>query len=158
MSERTSESAFSKGLAALARRDYLEALAYFEASLQLAKVAGHAPSMKALSYYGLCVAMTSQRIDQARRICEQAIEVEFYNPELYLNLGRVYLKDGARALAFGAFVRGLQINPRHAALVREVRHLGVRRRPVLGFLGRRHPLNHLLGWLRAGVRPRVPAH
>jgi tetratricopeptide (TPR) repeat protein len=158
MTERTSENAFNKGLSAVGRRDYLEALAYFEASMQLGKVSGTPPPMKYLSYYGLCLAMTSQRINEARRICEQAIEVEFYNPDLYLNLGRVYLKEGERGQAFGAFVRGLQLNPRHAALVRELRRLGIRRRPVLGFLRRNNPLNRMLGLLRASARQQAQAH
>ncbi|HEU4401975.1 MAG TPA: hypothetical protein VFT43_07700, partial [Candidatus Polarisedimenticolia bacterium] len=92
------------------------------------------------------------RLREAQEICEGAVRAEFYNPELYLNLGRVYLKGGDRARAFGAFVRGLQLSPRHPALIQSIRRLGIRRRPVLRFLGRRHPFNRVLGRMRATAR------
>jgi len=151
MSERPSENAFNKGLAAVCRKEYLEALAYFEASMQLGRGAGMEPPMKYLSYYGLCLAMVSNRVDEAREICETALEAEFYNPDLYLNLGCVYLRAGDRARAFDTLVRGLHLNPRHSGLVRQVRRLGIRRRPVLSFLGRNNAVNRLLGKLRSGL-------
>jgi tetratricopeptide (TPR) repeat protein len=155
MQERQSESAFMKGLQAVTRGEYLEALAYFEASMQLGqRGSAGAPPMKYLSYYGLCLAMASERVREAQEICENAVRAEFYNPELYLNLGKVYLKAGRRRPAFGAFVRGLRLNPRHAGLIRELRRLGLRLRPVLGFLDRRNPLNRLLGRARASLSTR----
>jgi len=151
MSERTSESAFNKGLEAVCRKEYLEALAYFEASMQLGRSVGMEPPMKYLSYYGLCLAMVSNRINEAREICETALQAEFYNPDLYLNLGRVYLRSGDRASAFDTLVRGLHLNPRHSGLVREIRRLGIRKRPVLSFLRRDNPFNRLLGRMRSSA-------
>ncbi len=151
MPEPLSERSFQKGLRAVRHGEFLEALVYFEASMQLAQRAGAQPSspIKYLSYYGLCLAMTSYRVEEGREICENAVRAEFYNPDLYLNLGKVYLKAGDRGLAFETLVRGLQLNPRHPDLVKEVRRLGVRRRPIVGFLSRSHPLNRMLGRLQA---------
>jgi tetratricopeptide (TPR) repeat protein len=160
----TSENSFRRGLRAIDRGAHLEALAYFEAAVQLARRLGaEAVPMKYLSYYGWCLAVCSDRLDEAREFCETAVRSEFYNPDAYWNLGRVYLKTGDRSLAFDAFVRGLQLNPRHAGLVGELRRLGIRRRPVIRLLERGHPVNRILGRLRRGAatasnarrRPRV---
>ncbi len=149
MDTAVSENSFRRGLEAVQRRAFLEALAYFEAALKLAKRQGsEAVPMKYLSYYGLCVAVCSSRLDEARRICEAAEREEFYNPDLHWNLGRVYLRAGNRLKAFGSFVRGLQLNPRHAGLVGEIRRLGIRKRPVVRFFPRGHAVNRLLGRLR----------
>jgi len=148
----TSEKSFSRGLSAAGRGEHLEALAYFEAAVELAsRLGAESVPMKYLSYYGWCLAVCSDRLDEAREFCETAVRGEFYNPDAYWNLGRVYLRSGERSRAFETFVRGLQLNPRHTGLVRELRRLGIRRRPVIGLLGRAHPLNRVLGRLRRGL-------
>ena len=148
----TSEKSFCRGLSAAGRGDHLEALAYFEAAVHLAsRLGAETVPMKYLSYYGWCLAICSDRLDEAREFCEAAVRSEFYNPDAYWNLGRVYLRSGERSLAFDTFVRGLQLNPRHAGLVGELRRLGIRRRPVIGLLDRAHPLNRVLGRRRRGL-------
>ena len=153
MPEPASENSFLKGLDLVRRGEYLEARAYFEASMQLVKRTGiDPPPMKYLSYYGLCLAFSSDRLEEARAICEGAVAAEVGNPDLHLNLGQVYLKIGDRAAAFATLQRGLVIDPRHDGLARQVQRLGVRRRPVVRFLSRRHPMNRLLGRLSAALR------
>lgn len=148
-----SRNSFRKGLDAAARGEFLEALAYFEAAVHLARRQKEASvPMKYLSYYAWCLAMSSDRLQEAQAICEAAARSEFYNPELRLNLGRVYLRAGDRGLAFGTFVAGLKLNPGHPELRAEIRRLGIRRRPVVRFLARGHPLNRLLGRWRGGLR------
>lgn len=143
------ENSFHRGLGAIDRGAFLEALAYFEAAVHLARRrGGQAVPARYVSYYGLCLAYCSSRIDEARRICEATVRAEFYNPDLYWNLGRVHLRAGDRMQAFGSFVRGLQLNPRHAGLIREIRRLGVRRRPPLRLFPRSHPVNRILGRVR----------
>lgn len=154
MHERRAESAYRKGLTAVARGDFLEALAYFEAALTLA---GNRPgrlSIHAMSYYGLCLAMVSERRAEARDLCEAAVEAEPGSAELHLNLGRVCVAEGDRAHAFRTLVRGLRVDPRHPGLVEAMRRLGFRRRPVVTFLPRKHPLNRLLGSLRSALEDR----
>jgi len=148
----TSENSFRRGLRAVEQGDHLEALAYFEAAVQLARRLGaEAVPMKYLSYYGWCLAVCSDRLEEAREFCEAAVRSEFYNPDAYWNLGRVYLKTGDRSLAFDTIVRGLQLNPRHAGLVGVLHRLGLRRKPVLPLFDRSHPVNRLLGRLRRSL-------
>jgi tetratricopeptide (TPR) repeat protein len=153
-----SENAFRRGLEAIHHRKYLEALAYFESAVRLARRQGaEAVPMKYLSYYGLCLAVCSDRFQEASAICETAVRGEFYNPDLYWNLGRVYLRAGDRQQAFGSFVRGLRLNPRHPGLVGEIRRLGIRKRPIVRLFPRSHPLNRILGRLRGHFAQPAPA-
>jgi tetratricopeptide (TPR) repeat protein len=143
-----SENSFRRGLEAIHRRAFLEALAYFESAVRLARRQDGAPvPMKYLSYYGLCLAVCSDRFEEASALCETAVRGEFYNPDLYWNLGRVYLRAGDRHQAYGSFVRGLRLNPRHKGLIGEIRRLGMRKKPIVRFFPRSHPLNRILGRL-----------
>src|SRR5262245_27841066 len=154
MAERRAEGAYRKGLEAVARGDFLDALAFFEATLELAGGAPGRLPVSAMSYYGLCLAMAADRSPEARDICEAAVEAAPGNPEMHLNLSRVCVRQGDRAHAFRTLVRGLRVEPRHPGLVEAMRRLGFRRRPVVSFLPRHHPLNRLLGSLRAVVQGR----
>lgn len=146
MSSRSAEMSFRKGLQALDHRLYLESLAYFESSLNLEEKSGNpAPRMKYLSYYGLALSLAAGRTREAIEMCERALTVEFYNPDLYLNLARVYLSAGERRKAHKALCQGLRIEKRHTGLVSEMRRMGLRRRPVFGFLPRHHLLNRVTG-------------
>jgi hypothetical protein len=155
MLEQTTDTAFARGLNAVERGRYLEALALFETSMELTRRAGGSPPVDRLSYYGLCVAMASTRLKEAHDLCAAAVLADPSRPDHHLNLGRVHLRMGDRAGAFESFVRGLRVDRRHRGLVDALGRLGFRRRPVLAFLGRRHPLNRMLGQLRAGGRKRA---
>jgi tetratricopeptide (TPR) repeat protein len=154
MHERRAESAYRKGLTAVARGDFLEALAYFEATLELSGSHPGRLSIGAMSYYGLCLAMASERRDEARDLCEAAVEAAPGSAELHLNLSRVCVAQGDRAHAFRTLVRGLRVDPHHPGLVDALRRLGFRKRPVVGFLPRQHPVNRLLGSLRSALEAR----
>jgi tetratricopeptide (TPR) repeat protein len=154
MSERRAESAYRKGIDAVGRGDFLDALAYFEAALELAGGGSGRLPVAAMSYFGLCLAMVSDRLAEARDICEAAVEAAPSNPEMHLNLSRVCVRQGDRAHAFRTLVRGLRAAPRHPGLIEALRRLGFRRRPMVSFLPRHHPLNRLLGSLRAAVQRR----
>ncbi|MFQ5877389.1 MAG: hypothetical protein ACE5JH_06840 [Acidobacteriota bacterium] len=146
-----SKNVFRKGLRAVADGRHLEALAYIEAAMQIEGHRGAPLPMSYLSYFGLCLCLGSSRHREARELCERAARAEFYNPDLHLNLGQVCARAGDRRSAFEAYVRGLRLNPHHPGLVRALRRLGIRRRPVIGFLSRRNPVNRVLGRLRAGA-------
>ncbi|HEV8122255.1 MAG TPA: tetratricopeptide repeat protein [Candidatus Polarisedimenticolia bacterium] len=153
MPERRAESAFQKGVQAIARGDFLSALAYFEACMALQATSPGPLAVAAMSYYGLCLSCASDRLDDARHLCEAALEASPEDADLYLNLGRVCERQGEREHAFRTYVRGLRIHPRHPGLVEALRRLGFRRKPVLAFLPRGHAVNRVLGHLRAAVRP-----
>jgi tetratricopeptide (TPR) repeat protein len=154
VSTRRAERAFHKGLQSIARGDFLSALAFFEASMALQSPAGGAQAVAAMSYYGLCLACATDRLPEARDLCEAAVEASPADADLYLNLGRVCERQEDREHAFRTYVRGLRLHPRHPGLVEALRRLGFRRRPVLGFLPRDHAVNRMLGNLRAAMLKR----
>ena len=146
MSTRSAEMSFRKGLQALEERRYLESLAFFESSLNLEEKSGSpAPRMKFLSYYGLSLSLAAGRTQEAIEMCERALTVEFYNPDLYLNVAKVYLAAGQRRRAHKALCQGLRIEKRHPGLISELRRMGFRRPPLFKFLPRHHVLNRLTG-------------
>lgn len=146
MSSKSAEMSFRKGIQALEGGDYLEALAFFESSLNLEeRSANPAPRMKYLSYYGLALSLAAGRTEEAIEMCEKALSVEFYNPDLYLNAARVYLAAGLRRRAHKAICQGLRIEKRHTGLLGELKRMGLRRRPAFRFLPRSHVLNRVTG-------------
>lgn len=151
MSTHLSKHAFSKGLSAASRGNHVEALAYIEAAMRIEERAGARIPMTYLSYYGLSLSRCSNRLRKARELCERAVRAEFYNPDLYLNLGHVCVRSEDRRGAFYAFVRGLKLNSRHPGLVKALRRLGIRKRPVVRFLDRGNPINRVLAHLRTGT-------
>ena len=99
--------------------------------------------------YGLVLGLTRNEIREALRFCREAVSLESYNPDLRCNLGRVLLRAGRRREAYQSFQRGLRLQADHPGLVRAVRRLGIRRRPVLPFLSRSNLINVFLGRIRA---------
>jgi tetratricopeptide (TPR) repeat protein len=100
------------------------------------------------SYYGLGLAVVERRFNEGLELCRSAAKEEFFNPELYHNLARVHLAFGFKAEGIRYVRRGLMIDPGNAAMIDELRRLGVRRLPVLRFLPRRHAINRWLGRIR----------
>jgi len=140
------ESRFQRGLAALEGGRHLEALALFEAAIELEKKLGNqAPQARYLSFYGLCLAREGHRIREGAEFCRQAIALEFFNADLFWNYGRVLLLSDRRKDAFAAFVKGLSVQRNHQAILRELGQMGWRRPPVLAFLPRGNRINVALG-------------
>ena len=101
-----------------------------------------------LSYLGCAIARIEERHKEARALCRHAIKVEFYQPENWANLAEVMMLSGMRKEAIDAVRQGLKIDSQNERLQEMHSNLGRRRRPVVGFLGRRNPINYLLGRLR----------
>jgi hypothetical protein len=104
-----------------------------------------------LSYLGCAVARAQGRPSEGLALCEQAVKVEFYQPENWANLAEVLLLCGRRAEAMNAIEQGMDIDSRFGRLRAIHRRLGERRRPVVRFLARSNPVNHLLGLVRSQV-------
>jgi Tfp pilus assembly protein PilF len=115
------------------------------------------PTMKYRSHYGLCLALLTDRQAEAFQLCRQATETEFYNPDVFWNLGRVALMRGDRRSAFRAFRRGLQVDSGHPGLRFDMKQMGRRRKPTFPFLDREHALNRVAGMLWAQVAGAAPA-
>jgi len=149
------ESRFQRGLLALKEGRGLEALALFEAALELEKQLGaRTTQARYLSYYGLTLALHAGQPREGAELCRQAIALEFFNADLCWNLGRVMLASGRRKEAFAAFLKGLSVQKNHQEIIGELGRMGWRKRPMIGFLPRANPINAALGKLfRSEPRP-----
>jgi tetratricopeptide (TPR) repeat protein len=142
------EESYHKGLKALSVGRRKEALALFEAAIEIERRRGSGrPQARYLSYYGLCLAVERNEIHEALRYCREALTLESFNPDIRCNLGRVLLRAGRRREAYACFLRGLRLESGHAGTVRALRLMGIRRRPVIPFLARQNPINVFLGRL-----------
>jgi len=143
------EESYEKGLCALGQGKTKTALALLEAAIEIERRRGNGPPQaRYLSYYGLCLALVRNEVREGLRYCREAITLESYNSTLRCNLGRVLLRAGRRREAHRCFARGLRLEPGHAATYRELRQMGLRRKPLLPFLARNHPINVFFGRLR----------
>ena len=151
------EARFQRGLLALRAGRSLEALALFEAALELERRLGaRTPQARYLSYYGLCLARDGSQTREGTELCRQAIALEFFNADLFWNYGSVLLFSDRRKEAFAAFVGGLSIQKNHQDILRELGRMGWRKRPVLAFLPRANPINVALGKMFRAATPPVP--
>lgn len=155
---RPAEESFQRGLAALGHGHRVEALALFEAAIELDRRYGsEVPQARYLSYYGLCLALEGRHANDGAKFCREALALEFFNPDLYLNLGRALLVVGRKKEAHTYLQQGLGWERRHPGIVKELRAMGRRRKPPLPFLSRSHPLNVFLGRLSYPGRTPAPS-
>jgi len=153
----TAENHFRRGLTALVDGDATAASDHFQSAILTEVQRGvKRPQMRYLSYYGLSRAQAFGATPQSVQACETAARRDFFNPDLLLNLGRVYLLAGKTTKALVAFERGLELAPGHKGLRAEFTKIDRRAAPPLGIVSRAHPLNKWLGRLRASLRTHVP--
>lgn len=146
MVNRSAEQSFKRGLAALSAGRGREALAMFEAAIEIEKRSGASrPQARYLSFYGMCLAIEKKQLNEGIRFCRQALHDEFFNPELCWNLGRLLQRAGRRREAHEVLVKGYSLQPGHQGISEELARMGMRRRPILGFLARTNVVNVLLG-------------
>ena len=146
------ENCFKKGLAAMVDGHLDRAAALFKSAMQIERQRGaRRPQMRYLSYYGLSMARAHGVTPAAIDACETAARRDFFNPDLQLNLGRVFLLAGKTTRALMAFERGLRLSPRHPALRAELARVDRRKRPAISALPRGHRINQWLGRLRASL-------
>jgi tetratricopeptide (TPR) repeat protein len=143
----SAEEHYRRGSAELEAEHFVGALEHFRAAHRLDPT-----SPRYRSYFGLCLGVAERRFDKALELCRSAAKQEFFNPALYHNLARVHLAFGFKAEAIRYLRRGLMIDPGCEAIGAELRQLGVRHGPVLGFLRRQNTLNRWFGLLRRRVR------
>ena len=134
------EDYFRAGMLFLKREKYREALSAFKRALELQEL-----DPRYLSYTGFCLAHVEKRGRDAVDLCEKAVRIEFYRPELFLNLGRVYLMAGNKRKAHQTFWKGFALDRDNKELRAELEKMGTRKPPVFPFLDRKHPLNRIIG-------------
>ena len=109
-----------------------------------------------LSYCGYLEALVQKNYTHGINTCLKARELvleralsgrEFFNPILYLNLGRAYLAAGNKDEAFESFRTGLIFGNENEELLSELSEIGIRRKPVVSFLSRSNPINKYIGKL-----------
>ena len=85
------------------------------------------------SGYALALALVRGQFLGAVELARAAVRQEFYNPDLYLNLARIYVAFGCKAEAVRYIRRGLMVDPENDRLQAKLVELGIRRRPALRF-------------------------
>ena len=100
------------------------------------------------SYLGYGIARYEHRVKEGLALCQHSIKVQFYEPENYVNLARVYLLARNRRKAVEALTRALKLNVSHPGARALAKEIGWRRPPVIPFLSRNNFLNQLLGKMR----------
>jgi tetratricopeptide (TPR) repeat protein len=111
--------------------------------LEKAKLSSVPPEV--LSYYGLCVALVENRVQEGMTLCKMAIEKDMLRHDFYRNLGKVYLKAGQKPKALQTFRKGLELTDKNSDLARELKKHGERRKPALSFLPRSNFVNRYIG-------------
>jgi Flp pilus assembly protein TadD len=101
-----------------------------------------------LSYYGLCLARLESNYPEALRLCRRATNLSPYDPTNLVNLAKVYRLIGDRGAAYRSLRTAWALDRRHSGAQMELARMGMRRRPVLGWLPRDHRLNIFLGRIR----------
>ena len=149
MNTLSAENKYREGLAALSAGRAEEASELFEKAMRAERRHNVTqPQMRYLSYFGLSVALAQGANKDALRACEMAVRKEVYNPDLFLNLGKVYAMAGRMSKALTIFSKGLKLDPRHRGLRLAMKNLDRRGRVSVGWLDRSHPVNTLLGRMR----------
>ncbi len=140
---------FHKAQASIHRSNFKRAASLLKEAL---KIAPGNPNY--MSHMGLCMGMMGN-LRESEIMCRKAITLAPLKPILLVNLGRVLLEQGKREGARKAFKRAYEIDDTHAAAALELSRMGVRRKPVIPFLHRNHPLNIYLGKLRHSIFARA---
>jgi tetratricopeptide (TPR) repeat protein len=103
---------------------------------------------QALALYGYVLAFGFRKYEEGLDYLRRAIDQEMYHPDWYVWMAEIYLRLRDRKSAVEAIGTALRWDPHHKGAIALRRKMGVRRRPVLPFLPRSHPLNVWLGKLR----------
>ena len=153
MKKSEAETHFQRGLNLMKTSNYRKASECFDEAIRTNRSQDFfQKKAKYLSYYGLCLALGEDKVDEGLSFCKKAIRENFFQPDFYLNLGKVYLKKGSRGKAFMAFRKGLQFDNGNKQIISELKQLDIGRQPFFFFLFRNHPFNKYMGILLARLR------
>lgn len=127
-----------------------QAFALAEAAWRMVQDIPGAPPQAGLvgSWFGYLLARVDGKLTEGLELVRQAADTAFWEPRVFEHLAVLELEAGSRRRCLNALRRGLALAPDDPDLARLRRRLGIRRRPSVGFLNRRHPLNRLLGQMR----------
>lgn len=109
-----------------------------------------------LSYYGCLDAIVNRNFVNGIETCKASFDIlqrkipfgeEFFQPSLYLNLGRAYLAAGKKKSAISAFKKGIDLDSGNSDILWEMENLGMRKKPAVSILHRSNPINKYIGML-----------
>ena len=156
MSILTAKNSFRNGLMALVDSKYTEAAECFHSAMTVDKDRGKGRNwVRYLSYYAYSRACCGKTPRESVELCERAVRLSRYDPDVLLNMGRVYASAGKISQALRAFQAGLEISPNHKHLQKELALYNRRSSPPLSFLDRNHLASKVLGKL-VNARPQRP--
>jgi thioredoxin-like negative regulator of GroEL len=147
MKSKEAEELFSKGLQALEHDHLYLARTCFEQALELEK------TPRICSFLALCRAKTQAEFGDAVRMAEDAVASSPEDPDLYLNLSKIYLLAGDKTSALAALRNGISHDKNGLIQARLEMH-GTRKSPLFPSLKRNHPLNKYLGLLLSRLKLR----
>ena len=104
---------------------------------------------KHLSFGGLIVATEEGDVKTGLAWCERALELAFYDPQMYINLARLHEQTGWKTQAAQVLRKGLRINPGNKRLLAEINRVNPRTPNAIRGLPRNHPVKRYLGKLKS---------
>ena len=105
------------------------------------------------SFLGMLKAVRDNQLFQGLEICKKAVSQDADEPLCYMNLAKVYMAMNDRYHAVQMIQRGLKRHtPTRDILYKYYQSIGIRKKPPIGFLDRNHPVNKVLGKLKAGKK------
>ncbi|VAW91036.1 hypothetical protein MNBD_GAMMA23-2574 [hydrothermal vent metagenome] len=142
----TADDAFFQATQLYIRKEYGSAIPYF---LHAIRSEGNNSfhSNEYMAFYGLCLIRLGN-CDEGFNKCVVASEKELTNPEVFVYLAKAAIIMLRRKIALRAISQGLAIKPAHLELKLLRKGMGIRSKPLLGFLSRDNILNILFGKLR----------
>jgi tetratricopeptide (TPR) repeat protein len=150
----SAEELFQRGLNYLEHKQYQQSIKLIQAAMEQDKVDGanKGTSMRHLSFLGLALVLSSGRSGEGLKLCEQATKRDFFDADIFCNLGIAYMRNRQKGPAFEAFRKGLALVPRHRRILEELSRIERRDSRVFPRLSRGHFLNHMFGALRHRLR------
>lgn len=144
MNHKDQETLFKRARVALDQGRLTEAATMFAA---LTDDCDH--DARFLSYRGLLLAIRERRVSEGTAMCKRAITLASSEPQMYLNLARLYTSTGQRQNAVMTLRRAIRSGAKNKAVMKEIQRLSPRALPPIRSLHRDHVLNDVLGRLRA---------
>jgi len=135
---------YQKGLAALKAGDYKGSVRDFETVLKDMED-NQEQYNKVVSYLGLSQVLTSNR--NGLLLCRDAASSENRDGGVFLNLACAEWYCMNRKRAIDAIRLGRKVDSENVRLKRALEMLDTRKKSLIGFLPRAHPLNRILGRL-----------
>lgn len=152
MSPQEMERELQAAIQRMKRGDRERALAYLD---QL--VAAGTTNPVHFSYRGLARALAGRGLAEAEAECREAMVLGFLEPEVYLNLSRVYTIMRRPERALEVLRQGIRAIPGDPKILGQLERLNPRKAPPLSVVPRDHWLNNLIGkWMRGRTAPPAP--